>query len=490
VGEAFARARDVFEDAELWLDGPQASGLEHGELESQIEARGRELMRLMMQGHLDLRAAREPRLERVTGPDQIERTRAEKGHSRPLATIFGPVAVTRIAYRAAGAGNAHPADAALNLPREKHSHGLRRMAASAAARGSFGQACAEVTGRTGSGLHRRQCEELARRAAADFAGFYASRARDPAPGHVLALSCDGKGVVVLPSQMRPEQARKTRGARPPRQDGRLSRGETRDRKRMAEVCAVYDVAPVPRTAEGILGPRPAGAPGPDAPRAAGKWLTAGLAGSAAEVVATAFAEADRRDPARGRTWIALADGNTHQIARIHAEAAARGIAVAVIVDFIHVIERLWTAAWCFLPEADPGAAPWVRAHARAVLDGRAGDAAAAIRAQAAGAGALSKAKERQAAATAAYLDAKAPYLDYPTALASGWPIGTGVIEGACRHLVKDRMDITGARWTVATAEAVLQLRALHANGDFDEYWAYHLQQEHQRNYPQTHDRAA
>jgi len=77
-------------------------------------------------------------------------------------------------------------------------------------------------------------------------------------------------------------------------------------------------------------------------------------------------------------------------------------------------------------------------------------------------------------------DQQAAYLDYPTALAAGWPIATGVIEGACRHLVKDRMDITGARWSVDGAEAVLKLRALRCNGDFDTYWKFHLDQERQR----------
>ena len=55
-----------------------------------------------------------------------------------------------------------------------------------------------------------------------------------------------------------------------------------------------------------------------------------------------------------------------------------------------------------------------------------------------------------------------------------------MIEGACRHLVKDRMDITGARWGLAGAEAVLKLRALRSNGDIDNYWRYHLAQERHR----------
>ena len=73
---------------------------------------------------------------------------------------------------------------------------------------------------------------------------------------------------------------------------------------------------------------------------------------------------------------------------------------------------------------------------------------------------------------------KAPHLDYPTALQRGWPIATGVIEGACRHLVKDRMDITGARWGLTGAEAILKLRAVRCNGDLDDYWAYLAQERH------------
>src|SRR6185437_8980068 len=266
-----------------------------------------------------------------------------------------------------------------------------------------------------------------------------------------------------------------------RQDGRLSRGEVRTRKRMSESGAGYDLTPVPRTPGSILGPRPAG-PRPDGPRAERKHLTASIAADAADVVADMLAEASRRDPARDRTWIALADGNKDQIRWITEHAAAAGTTITIICDFIHVLEYLWNAAWCFFPEASPQAGHWVRDHAAAILNGRATETARSIRGQAAAA-TLSKTKRTTAARTANYLVAKAPYLNYPQALASGWPISTGVIEGACRHLVKDRMDITGARWGVPTAEAILQIRALQANGDWDDYWNYHLQREHHRNHP-------
>jgi len=482
----FARSREAFAQAEEWLAGPQAAGLGLAGLEEELQVRGQEIKRRLLQDHLAARAAAEPRLARVTGPDGVTRTRAERGHARMLASIFGPVTVTRIAYRAPGACRVHPADAELGLPAGKHSPGLAGMAAAAAAAGSLAAACAQVRARTGCALGTRQCQELVRAAARDFDGFYAARPRPaPGPGQVLVLSCDAKGVRMRPGQLRPRAERAARRSAP-KQDGRLSQGEVRTRKRMAAAGAVFALTPVPRTTADILGPGPR----PPGPRAQGKWLTASVTATTAQVVAAAFAEADRRDPARQATWIALADGNKDQIAQITAQAAARGITVTIICDLIHVTEYLWDAAWCFFPAASPDAGPWVRARTAALLDaGPAGAAAVAAALREAAAG-LSKARRATASKTAAYLEAKAPYLDYPAALANGWPIATGVIEGACRHLVKDRMDITGARWGTDTADAILKLRALIANGDFNAYWAWHLDREHERNYPRPYALAA
>jgi len=117
--------------------------------------------------------------------------------------------------------------------------------------------------------------------------------------------------------------------------------------------------------------------------------------------------------------------------------------------------------------ADPDANTWIA------------EVAAGIRRRAT-ATRLTKPKRRKADLCATYLVNKAPYLDYPTALAAGWPIATGIIEGACRHLVKDRMDITGARWGLDGAEAVLKLRAVRTNGDSPAHWRYDLNQERQR----------
>jgi len=115
------------------------------------------------------------------------------------------------------------------------------------------------------------------------------------------------------------------------------------------------------------------------PKAKHKWLTASVVEDAATVVADIFDEAQRRDPDQQRTWMALVDGNNHQIDRIKAEARKRKLEVTIVVDVVHVLEYLWGAAWCFFTEGDPDAEQWVHEKALAILEGKAGIVAAAIR---------------------------------------------------------------------------------------------------------------
>jgi hypothetical protein len=176
---AFAASRALFEATLNGLE-EEAAGLSHGELEEWLDARGRELQRQMYQDSLDLRALREARLETVIGVDGMPRGSVETGHHRGLHTVFGEVAVTRLAYRRRGCANLYPADAALNLPDELHSHGLRRLTAIESTRGSFDDARTAIERATGQKLGKRQLEALAMRAAADFDGFYSERRQPPA----------------------------------------------------------------------------------------------------------------------------------------------------------------------------------------------------------------------------------------------------------------------------------------------------------------------
>ncbi len=477
--DGFAASRGRFDDVVAFLDGAQAAALSHAELEEHLDTDGRELLRQLLADHLTVRELREEKAQ-VVDASGVRRSRVEPGHARALATVFGEVEVGRLAYRGPGQANLHPADGLLNLPVEKHSHGLRRLAAIEATRGSFDDAVEAIERATGQQLGKRQVEDLAGRAAADFDAFYAQRCPPEGnPADVLALSCDGKGVVMRPDALRPATG-KAAATATPKLATRLSKGEKRNRKRMAEVGSVYDATPVPRAVTDILpatdAERAGATPGPVARN---KWVIASVVADAASVIGQLFDEADRRDPEHARTWVALVDGNNHQINRITAEAKARKLQVPILCDLVHVLEYLWKAAWCFHTEGDPDAEAWVRRHASAVLAGKATRVAGTIRRAATNAG-LDKARRKGADDCATYLTNKRAYLDYPTALERGWPIATGVIEGACRHLVKDRMDITGARWGLYGAEAILKLRALRSNGDWDEYWGYHLAQHRQR----------
>jgi hypothetical protein len=476
--EVFCGTRACFEEVVHWLEGADATALTHAELEEELDCRGRELLRRMLQDHLSLRATTERRLDDVADADAVAHRAVEAGHRRPLATIFGQVSVERLAYRHRGHPNLYPADAVLNVPQERHSHGLRRLAAIEAARGSFEEAGGAIERATGTHVAKRQVEALAARAAADVDEFYATR-KEALLGDddVLVISADGKGIVMRPDALR-EATAKAAAEATNKLECRLSKGEKRNRKRLAEVGAVYDLTPVVRTPADVMTSAKGEAP-PRAPVATAKWVTASVVEDAAEVITKVFDEAERRDPLHQRQWVALVDGNNHQIDRMEKEAEARGIDVTIVIDIIHVLEYLWGAVWCFFAEGDPAAEDWVRDRAMSLLEGNARDVAAGIRRRATAAG-LHTHERAKADACAKYLTNKADYLDYPTALASGWPIASGVIEGTCRFLVADRMDITGARWSVDGAEAVLKLRAVRANEDFDAYWRFHLERERHR----------
>ena len=467
------------------LTGPQATGLSFDEIEQQIMVRGRELLRLVTQHVMDARAAGEPRLAQVTGADGVPRTRAERGHARTVVTWFGPVVIRRMAYRAPGAANLHPADVALNLPVRQYSWQVQQAAVRYALAGSYEQAQLWLQDLTGVSVGTQQLEQILTEAARDAPGFYPSRPAAAVPaGLPLAISADGKGVAMRPEARRAETARKARHRAPQAFGNRLGTGQKAGQKRIAETGAVFDVEPPdePRAPEQILG-RARGQPAPPGPEAINRWYTVDITASRAQTIAAVSGQAERRDPGHARPWIALVDGDRHQIEVICDQAAERGITITILVDFIHVLEYLRKAAWCFCPPRDPAAEDWVTAQGLAILHGRAAEVISRIQALAATHPPRPGSEhDKIIRSTLTYLDAKQPYLDYPRALAAGWPIATGVIEGACRHLVQDRMGITGARWGLPGAQAMLWLRAIRANGDLPAYWAWHIIQEHQRNH--------
>jgi hypothetical protein len=483
VADPFAAADQAYATITELLRSEEAWQVKHSELERQLEGMGRELMRKLLQAHLDMRQpgkAIEP--VRDTAGTALTPTPVQ---GRSLESIFGTVEVARTGYGAAGTPSLHPLDGALNLPPEKYSLEVRRRVAIEAAKGSFDEGIKTLEMYSGAHVPKRQFEQLVIRAAQDFTVFYADRQKraraDPHTAPILVLTVDGKGVVMRPEDLR-EPTQRAAAARAKTFTARLGGGRRLHAKRMASVAAIYTVEPLVRTPEQILPEFPMlQETGPARPRPEHKRVWASLAQSSEKVIREMFEEAARRDPKRQKRWVALVDGNLPQIDHLQQLAEERNIPLIIIVDFIHVAQYVWKAAGALFPDQQPQQDRWTRAHLLEILRGKASLVAAGMR-RSATLREMAAAERKPVDNCADYLLHYSPYLQYDKALAAGVPIATGVIEGACRHLVEDRMNLTGARWSITGAEAVLRLRALRSSNDFDAYWKFHEQQEYERHH--------
>ena len=446
--------------------------------EAMLQRDGVKVFRQVLEDWTRLRSEAEP-VRAVLGSDSVERTHHRSAH-REVESTFGTIHFARDRASARGVDGLAPVDAVLNLPDDRFTFAARERLVLEAIRGSFDEAAAVVRQTTGAAVVKRQTEEVVRAAAIDFEAFYsqAPPANDvKTMDKLLVLSADGKGIVMRSEGLR-EQTRRNAEASSHKLEKRLSKGEKGNRKRMATVAAVYDLALVPRTVDDVLVELDGQMRTPR-PKAENKRVWASITRSSREIIAEMFAEAERRDPRHECIWVVLVDGNLAQIRQIRAEASRRGVRVSLVLNLIHAIEYLWDAAWDFFAEGEPVAGVWVTGHLRNLLEGKPKQVAASIR-RAATNQQLQRRKNVDKAAN--YFHNHASMMQYDQSLSAGFPIATGVIEGACRHLVKDRMDITGARWGLEGAEAILRLRSLHASGDLQDYWAFHQRREFERNH--------
>jgi hypothetical protein len=478
----YEQSRNSFEHIIGYLDSEEACLMTHSDLERELEKKGRELMRVMLQEHLKARGPGQCE-QPVCGADGVERSRLRL-QERKLETVFGTVSVERVGYGQQAAESLHPLDAELNLPDERYSLELRRRVAEEAAKSSFDETLKSIGKTTSAHVPKRQVEELVMRAAQDFDAFYQMRQAqaivDEQDRSIMVISVDGKGVVMRREDLR-EQTRKAAMKREHKMSTRLSKGEKKNAKRMATVATVYTIAPFVRKAEDLVAENNSARAGPSRPRPEQKRVWASLKKMPEEVIEETFQEANYRDPDQKKNWIALVDGSKPQIRILRRMAKQKGIDLTIIVDVIHVIEYLWDAGRAFHTEASSELENWVRVRLLEILRGKAGYVAGGMRRSATKRSLLS-AQRKPVDTCANYLLTHAPYLKYNHYLSQGYPIATGVIEGACRHLVKDRMEVTGARWSLTGAEAVLRLRALRSSYDFDEYWNFHERKEYERNH--------
>ena len=465
LAAALEESAEQFAGLVTWA-AEESRFLDHGEREEAIMREGRELERRLLQATFRLDAALEERAPQVTSAAGVRHRTVEAGQERGLASVFGPVKVTRMAYRHGHEENLYPADARSVMPGDPYSMGMRALAARHLAASGYGQAQELIRERTGVRIGHAQLAGIAKGLAAWTDGFYEERSRDaeeeeqPA-SDVIMMQGDGKGIA-----MRPEHRKG--GGTDPAHPGI---------KKMAEIVAVADFTPAVREPGDIAAP-PARRKAHPGPKARDKWVSASVTESIEDMIAAAFDEADRRDPERVRQRVFLVDGNKQQITAIGDHAETRGLKVPVLIDFIHVAGYLGKAAAALHPGDPVLAGQWADGQLLRVLHGRAKAVAATL----ASIAAKTRANPRKRGLDLTDVDKAVTYLNnnrqhmkYDNALANGWPIATGMIEGSCRFVIEDRFGITGARWSPQGAEDILKIRALVVNGDLDDYMRYYKQ---------------
>ncbi len=419
----------------------------------------------------------------VTTPEGHTARRLTERHDRRYVSIFGELVISRVVYgtREGQKIERVPLDGRLGLPEGDFSYVLEDWGQRLCLKESFAEAGQSLGMLLGLRLGTRALEQMNRAVAGDAPSFQDSLEPPPAceEGPLMVVTADGKGVPMR----RPEEEDG------PRPHHRRTKGEKANKKRMACVGAVYSIDPFVRKAEDIIDEVLRDKKSKQRPRPQHKHVWAELTREfEGEPPVTAKEglfchltdELTARNLEHDRPVICLMDGER---ALWDAQAVYFPEAVGVL-DLFHVLERLWAVAHCFHKEGSDESKEFVEQRLRDLLQGRVGYVISGLRRRLK-AEKLSGRRRKVVASALEYLGNNKEHMRYDEYLARGYPIGSGVAEGACRHLVKDRMEQTGMRWTVVGAQAMLHVRALYLNDQWEEYLEHRVEREQARLYGRT-----
>ena len=416
---------------------------------------------------------------------------------RDYHSIFGVIRVSRFVYAVREKKKAFaPLDEQLALPDVAHSYVLQDWLTRFCVKNSFDDSVASIRSLLGVKVSKRTVERLN-----EDLGTHVVPFRDSLPTEfrddqeILTVSADGKGVPIrstieqrngLPETAwqrhhRKKQEEKAEG----RAKKRLSRGQMKSRKQMAYVGAVFSISPHVRTSSDILDEVVTKTP-VNRPRPVNKRVQATMTNylvgeriNGQEVLFSDLArQVSQRNPESNKPLICLMDGQRSlwEQQREHLPQATP------IIDIFHVSERLWEAAYCFHDEGSAEAEKMVCHYFRMLLDGKVDTVIRSFRAKK---NSLSKYKKTILESIIKYYKNNRQYMKYAEYLQKGYPIGSGAIEGACRHLVKDRMEQTGMRWEIEGAQAMLNTRSAYINDEWDELIEYRIKKKIEENYGQA-----
>jgi hypothetical protein len=399
-----------------------------------------------------------------------ERLPYHQDRKRNYGSIFGKIPIWRPYFYRKGAGSACPLDAELSLGEDSYSDMVRELAEYLGVYGVYHKA-AEILERIfGLQLSSRALQAQMLTDAQHVTAYYQQKpAPDPVEeATVLVIQADGKGVPIIKKAATPQPVR-------------LGKGQKRGRKKEAIVTTAYTIANAPRTADAVLASyyQLEGDPAEEngshpGPQHKHIWATLEGKDTALERLAD---QVEIRDGPHIQHRVALCDGCEALQTRITGYFPD----FIQILDFIHANEYLWDVANALLGEESEDRLSWMVTHTRQLLTGQTRAVIAELRLLSANSG-TKAAQRQQLEKTANYFERNLPYMDYATYLARGWPIASGVIEGACRHFVKDRCELSGMRWSLMGAEQLLHLRAVAENNDWEAYHDFRRRERHQRLY--------
>jgi hypothetical protein len=421
--------------------------------------------------------------ETVQGPDGQTWQRLPQKHRRGYTSIFGKLPIERTVYGSREGQKIEfvPLDNRLQLPESNFSYVLQDWDQGLCVEEAFGQASRTLEKILGLKQSVDSLEHMNVQMAKEVPAFREERPQlaPEEEGEIVVGSADGKGVVMRrePSDAAPKAHR--------------TKGDKASKKEMAIVGAVYTIDRFVRTPEQIVAALfrdDRDEPQVVRPKPCGKQTIANLTHTTAAGTVTGleetytwmFEEIWRRNRGYGKAMVHLCDGQESLWDARQKHLVPHN--TTDILDLLHVTPRLWQAAHLFHKEKSDGAEQFIRERLLKVLQGKSDLVVRGLR-EMGTKRRLKGAKKKALAKICNYLENNRERMHYDEYLAKGYPIASGVIEGACRHLVKDRMERAGMHWRRQGAQAMLDVRSIHTNGDWETYQSYRIELESKRLYP-------
>jgi hypothetical protein len=476
--QSILKAKDEFDQMVAAVRKAAAEGQRIDLVERDLWQRMLGISRLMLQGFVDLQ-----------GPGDLGVTLEHEGrtlnrledlHDRRYVSVFGELLISRVVYgsRETQKHEVVPLDARLCLPESDFSYLLQEWDQSFCVQGSYARSNQSIDRILNIGQSIHSLEDMNRFMAQDVEMFQDSQ---PIPkpeeeGPLLVLTADGKGV---PMRRNPDQDT-------PAPQGRRKKGEKANKKRMACVGAVYSIEPFKRTVDDVVNDilresRRKDRPSPQNKRMRGKLTRQieGIETTGKEQIFSWFEEQlEFRNPDGSKPMVCVMDGERALWKMLDSYEWE----VVRVLDIYHVLEYLWDAAYCFCFESGDTAQKFVTERLRRILEGDVGRVIGGFK-QMATKHNLRGNRKKTLFVAINYLQRNRHAMHYDEYLANGYPIGSGVVEGACRHFVKDRMELTGMRWRTDGAQAMLDLRSVFLNDDWEVFQEHRIEANSCKLYP-------